>query len=815
MTPQRFQQVREILHAALDVPEAQRSVYVSSAAQGDDDLKREVESLLAAAAAAGDFLDEPVLETDVQPESRIGAYRVTQQVGRGGMGTVYRAVRDDDQFQQEVAIKVVRRGMDTEHLLARFRYERQLLAYLMHPNIARLLDGGALPDGRPYLVLEYVSGTPITDYCHERSLSLDQRLRLFRKVCAAVEHAHRNLIVHRDLKPANILIDGDGEPKLLDFGIATLMLPTLGELETRQTRAGAMLTPEYASPEQVRGEPANTSTDVYSLGAILFEVLTGKRAQNFETLTPSEIERVVCMTDPPRPSDVVPELRKQLRGDLDNIVLKALNRDPLRRYSSVEQLSEDLRRHMEALPVIARPDSMLYRASKFVARHRVSVIATALLVFALAAGALATAWQARQARIERDRATRWFNSVRQLANSFLIEHDALAAIPGSTGLREKLVTDALRYLDSLAQEAGDVPEIQEELASAYERMGDVQGRADGPNLGNSAAALSAYRKSMAIREQLTQAAPSPRNRVALAANYVRLSGVLKVLGEYDAGLEYDRKALEIRESLSKAHPGDRELRRLLASSYTTLGGSLFQIGDWDGVLEARRRALQIAREIGKEGSASAEDQRTLALACVRMGSILVRNGDPDEALRHYQEALTVLAAAIKSFPRDARLRQTRATAYNAIGAAYLEKEDFARALSNYRAALEIRSELHAADADDFRIESMVAASHHRIGQALLRMNKVAEAEKELRTALEMRIKLSTRSPSNAGARGEVAETYAALGDAALAKRNSSSAREWYQRAHSLLAELERNRQANPDSLGQLKRVKEKLAEIRN
>jgi non-specific serine/threonine protein kinase/serine/threonine-protein kinase len=660
--------------------------------------------------------------------------------------------------------------------------------------------------------MEYVSGTPITDYC--AGVPLADRLVLFRKVCAAVEYAHRNLIVHRDLKPANILITREGEPKLLDFGIATLMLPTLAELETRQTRTGNMLTPEYASPEQVRGEQVNTATDIYSLGTILFEVLTGKRAQNFKTLTPSEIERVVCLTDAPRPSEVAPELRKHLRGDLDNIVLKALDRDPGRRYSTVEQFSEDLRRHMEALPVIAQPDSVFYRAAKFAKRHRVPVIAAALVAVAMIGGTAATAWQARQARIERDRATRWFNSVRQLANSFLVEHDALAAIPGSTGLRQKLVADALRYLDSLAQEAGDVPEIQEELAAAYERMGDVQGRADGPNLGNSGAALSAYRKSTAIRESLSKAVPSRKNQLALAANYVRLSGVLKVQGDYQGGLEYDRKALAIRESLSKSNQSDRELRRLLAASYTTLGGSLFQIGDWDGVLEARRKALQIALDLQKDGPASSDDDRALALAQIRMGSILVHNGDTQAGLNQYQDALKVLDGSLKAHPRDARIRQAQATAYNAIGSAYLESGDYPKALTNYRISLQIRSEIHSLDPHDFRIESMLATSHQRIGQTLLRAGQRKEALRELQTALDMRIKLSKRSPANAGARGEVAESYAALGDAALAARNQTGARERYEQALVILKDLEQKKQANPDSLGQLKRVQEQLAELR-
>src|SRR5262245_28756322 len=355
-----------------------------------------------------------------QVDVRVGPYRLIREIGRGGMGTVLLAVRSDDAFQKRVAIKVLRRGMDTDAIVGRFRHERQILASLEHPHIASLLDGGTTDDGLPYFVMEYVDGQLVTDYCDAKALDTTSRLELFRKICAAVQHAHQNLVIHRDIKPANVLVTSDGTPKLLDFGIAKLLNPDPGVQTLAATIAGSpLMTPEYASPEQVRGETVTTATDVYSLGVLLYELLTGRRPYDLPSRTPDEIQRVVCNSVPVRPSTVVthaassqstrdrPEidsertrppdadrLRRRLAGDLDNIVLKALAKEPSRRYASVDQFSEDIHRHLTGLPVIARKDTLGYRTAKFIRRNRAGVAAAALVVLALVAGLIGTAWQA-------------------------------------------------------------------------------------------------------------------------------------------------------------------------------------------------------------------------------------------------------------------------------------------------------------------------------------------------------------------------------------------------------------------------------------
>src|SRR5215813_5256345 len=347
MSPERWQRIEEIFRTAIDRPAAERGAYLTRACGADEDLRREVLSLIdrdtaedfirgRIASIAQAFTAKP---KDDLTGDRVGPYRVTRLIGRGGMGAVYEAERDDEQFRRQVAIKIIKRGMDTDFVRDRFLRERQILASLDHPHIARLFDGGATPDGLPYFVMEFVAGEPITAYCRRRQLSVNEKLKLFRKVCSAVQHAHQKLVIHRDLKPSNILItpssDGkDGTPKLLDFGIAKLLSPDLSEAHTRTETALRLMTPEYASPEQVRGQAVATTTDVYSLGVVLYELLTERRPYEFKTYSPAEIERAFFDTEIEEPSKVVDRmtgagarLSRQLAGDLDNIMLMAMRKE--------------------------------------------------------------------------------------------------------------------------------------------------------------------------------------------------------------------------------------------------------------------------------------------------------------------------------------------------------------------------------------------------------------------------------------------------------------------------------------------------------
>jgi serine/threonine protein kinase len=523
MKAEVWQRVREILDQAIATDVSERSLYLDQACNGDSELRSEVESLLRSHDDAGSvFLKNPAADlkaavaTAAAPAHgrigrRIGAYEIVEEIGHGGMGEVYRAVRADGQFTQQVAIKLVRAGMDAPTILERFRNERQILASLDNPNIARLYDGGTTPDGIPYLVMELIEGTPIDEYCAKSRLEIPARLSLFLQICSAVQYAHQRLVIHRDIKPGNILVTAQGVPKLLDFGIAKILDRAAGT-ETTLLRP---MTPEYASPEQIRGESITTASDVYSLGVVFYRLLTGRSPYPEKTRSPLEFAKAICELEPERPSTVFVKAlrvaddtsaatlrtaaksvkrRRALAGDLDNIVLKALRKESDRRYASAEQMAEDIRRHLAGLTVTATPDSVTYRAGKFVRRHTLAMTATGLILVAIAGGVAATLREARIAAANQRRAEKRFDDVRRLANSLMFEiDDSIQDLPGATGARRLLIARSLEYLDSLSHESGGDLSLERELAAAYARLGDLQVYRNGVD--ETTGAIASYQKA--------------------------------------------------------------------------------------------------------------------------------------------------------------------------------------------------------------------------------------------------------------------------------------------------------------------------------
>ena len=407
-----WEQVKEIFSSALDIESGRRGAFVRDRCNGDDGLKAEVESWLASHAESEGFIDTPAFSADQlfsngTPTTgrKFGNYTIIREIGHGGMGAVYLAERNDGEFEQQVAIKIVRQTIVEKEIVNHFRRERQILASLNHPNIAKLFDGGVTDDGTPFLAMEFIEGDAITTFADGKDLSLDERLKLFIKVCSAVAYAHRNLVVHRDLKPANILVTGEGEPKLLDFGLAKIVDVATPDSNQTQTAFRA-LTPAYASPEQLRGETVTTASDIYSLGIVLYELLTNERPFHFEGKSLDEIIRTVTKFEPSPPSvhSTSGNNNLKLRGDLDNIVLMALRKEPERRYQSVETFADDIERHLSNLPVSARPNTYKYRSSKFIKRHKVGVIAATLIFFSLIGAIAVGLWQTRQAGMEKAKA---------------------------------------------------------------------------------------------------------------------------------------------------------------------------------------------------------------------------------------------------------------------------------------------------------------------------------------------------------------------------------------------------------------------------
>jgi len=821
----RWEQVKSIVASALELPAQDRLAYLNSTCSPE--IREEVESLLSASGDGSTFFDHPALERhagidlDFDPliGAKVGAYQIVSRIGEGGMGTVYRAVRDDEHYEAQVAIKVLRRGMSSAFIVERFRNERQILARLNHPNIARLLDGGTTSDDRPYFVMELVDGAPLDEYCDAHRLHTSDRLKLFRQVCSAVQYAHANLIVHRDLKPTNILITPDGAPKLLDFGIAK-MLTTDGPSEHLQTTMAAirLMTPDYASPEQVRGEPITTATDVYALGVLLFELLTGHHP--YRRVKPThELERMICDVDPERPSAAVrwtetvvdrrgttlvltpewvsgardgrPEkLSRRLRGDLDNIVLRAMSKDPQKRYESAGQLSQEIRRHLENEPVIARPDSIAYRTSKFAARHKAAVVAAALIVVAALGGGAVAFREAREARIARAEAERRFNDVRHLATSFLFEfHDAIQNLPGSTAARALVVRKALAYLDSLSRESTGSASLQRELAEAYERVSEVQGSSSQASLGDTAGAAQSLRRGLVLREALARQNPdSADDQLALASAHGKAAQYVGDLGDANAALESLKKSFSIRERVYSGHSGDLKMKRSIAVGYWELGVGFAETGSYQDSLKARLESLRLFQELHRVNPTSG-NMRSVALLHKNVSATLNRLGRPEEALIHSRKALETDVARAHENPTDVQARKDLAFSYGEVGEDLAAMKRLPEALENYNRSLQHRREIAREDPWDAHAQASAANMEYRIAALLLDMGQVREALDRHRRTLAARQAFVQQDPANVTAQVNVAQSHSGIGDVYLRQGSVQLARASYEKAFAILSGL--------------------------
>ncbi len=770
MTPERWAQVREALYAVLDLDPDQRAQYLDRISANDHALREEVESfVLSHGEIDADFL-RTIPGDGARPEDRpallgrlIGPYRIVEELGSGGMGEVYRAVRADDQYQKQVAIKIARRGFDTGSGLRRFKAERQILATLDHPHIARLLDGGSTEDGLPYVVMELVEGVPIDEYCEGHHLSVVERLRLFRLLCGAVHYAHQHLVVHCDLKPSNILVTGEGVPKLLDFGIAKLLAPENFWQSSEHTTLARVMTPEFASPEQVRGEPITTAADVYLLGVVLYRLLTGRSPYRITSGAPHEMARVICETEPQRPSTAIGRgtqetrrARRRLAGDLDNIVLMALRKEPHRRYSSAAQFAEDVRRHLEALPVVARKNTLGYRAGKFAARHKLGVATTALAIVAAAAGMAVVVREARIARAERARAEEHFQDVRALADSLLFEvHDAIQDLPGATPARQLIVQKSMEYLRHLSKNSADDVSLERELANAYERIGLVQGNPEGSNLGDIAGALDSLTKALGMRQKLAAAASgtSAGDLIPLAASYREVCGLnARYLGNIQAALDDCGKALGILEGLGGKGRG---VKAELAKAYEAMGGvygensTVGNAGDSYAALENHRKALGLVDELVDAAPGNPDLRHWQGRLRLLTADDLFQTGQVPEALPLYAKA-TVALESLARGNDNTTYAHTLMRAYQRMGDMLLTGGRYTESLPYYRMQLQTAERLVALDPRNMVFRTDLAASRATYGHALWRAGRVSQGLASLGRGL---VEIGDRARTDSRAKG--------------------------------------------------------------
>lgn len=834
MTAEQWQHVKSLLEECLQRPSRERVSFLNRNCD-DSQLRIEVLSLLESHQDHDDFLEQPAragteLIAALRPESligqRIGPYRLAEEIGRGGMGTVYRATRDDDEFDIQVAIKIVSRGMDTDLLLRRFRTERQILAGLDHPYIARLLDGGTTPGGLPYFVMEYVPGTPLTEYCNQQKLNILERLQLFRKVCEAVSYAHEHQVVHRDLKPANILVTEEGMPKLLDFGIARLMNTSSrgasGEPTVTMLR---MATPAYASPEQIRGETAGVPTDVYSLGVILYELLTGHRPYRLPEGESAELARVICEREPTRASVVVgfnesiersegevshidPErvceqrdttldaLRRLLRGDLDNILNMALRKEQGRRYETVEEFSEDIRRHLVGMPIRAHKDTPWYRAGKFVGRHRLGVAMGAVVSVLLC---MTTFVAVRKA----ERLAERIQADHRLASKFLIEvHDAIARLPGSTPAREAMLQQSLTYMNGLAQDAGTEPSFRRSLATVYEKFAELQMGVAGPGLGRSADALETMRKAQVIREAMVALDKNDlQAQVDLGSHYLTSAYIAGRAGSAAIQAEFDRRALAIATRLIEADPRKAVHRSLLARAHISIAYTLQYEDKWEQARQHMREGLAIRTEMAAENPSDLENKHEIAQIHYRIGAAYVQSGQPALGREHLSQALNGLLRVTERDPNNQQYRYEIASAHHFLGMALAGGDDLKEALEHFDAAIVLRRDALAQDPRDARTRSMLAGNYSQRANVLLRIADRSAAVNNASEAVDLQQSVLLADPNSTPARISMAEFEARLGEVHMSIAESKPKRdgvqhwrdaaEWYARAAARYDALEK------------------------
>jgi len=771
LTPEEYQRLKAVFSEAVDLHPSEREAFLS--ARADTAMRRELEKMLEAADADHDPLESPAieqLEICGLPES-IGGFRIIREIGRGGMGSVYEGTRIAENFSQRAAVKVIRNGMNNEIILRRFLAEQKILASLEHPNIARFLDGGTTAKGLPFYAMEFVDGAPIGEYARDKQLSHRDIVELFRRVCSAVSYAHSQLVVHRDLKPSNILVDRSDTPKLLDFGIAKVLEADNLESETA-TQLG-MMTPQYASPEQIRGEKVTTASDVYSLGMILHELLYGEPPYRTDTKTYAEIVDLVSADRTARRTTTQP----RRNDDLFRIVSKALRRDLDQRYASVESLSDDLRRWLEGLPISARPETLGYRASKFVQRNKVAVIASLLVFLSLVTGIVVAAWQARRADEQRILAERRFTEVRSLANNVVFKyHDEIAKLDGSTAVREMLVSDALTYLDNLSSDAAGDPELQRELALAYTKLGDVQGKLYSANTGNIAGAVSSYAKAISLLEIALSQRPAdlPGRSDLVNAYDSMLFALNRISVPEDVKQSLLSRSAELLEEMLRIDPNDQSLQVKLAMLEIRAGDAHGNHGNEAGLqrkLEHHLKAIPIVERLETINDGDLSRLGAIARAYQRVGTDYMwlgeharSQGESDKAAAYFDlgvpfhERMVRAAEHLAAIePNVGEARRFRIAAYSSLAETLANTGKTEEALATAERALKLATEARAADPGNREADMELGTIHSIFGRIHTLRGDVPNATDSFEAAIRS-FELAGKSDlGNMEARSRIAE----------------------------------------------------------
>jgi non-specific serine/threonine protein kinase/serine/threonine-protein kinase len=868
MTPERWEQIRDVLDGALNLAPDERSAFLDRACSSDPSLRNEVEVLLAQNAhVPSDFLQSSAMAEFIGAEMDdidssaatlkegqefAQRFRLIRQLGEGGMGQVWLAEQTFP-VRRQVALKMIKAGMYDEAVVERFQSERQSLAIMDHPAIAKVFDAGTTPQGQPYFVMEYVPGLPITEYCDQKKLAISNRLELFIETCEGVQHAHQKAIIHRDLKPANILVvevDGKPVPRIIDFGLAKAATqPIAGN--ARKTQLGNLVgTPGYMSPEQADANvlDIDTRTDVYSLGVVLYVLLSGREpfeSKQGQKQPLDELLRRLREDEPPRPSTKVSsdrhsldaiaaarsiepgQLTRVLRGDLDWITMKALEKDRSRRYGAPSDLAADIRRYLDHEPVLARPASAAYRSGKFVKRHKFALAVASVFALMVLAGAVAIVREAQIARMQAARAERRFNDVRTLANSLLFDvYDSIQDLPGSTPARRIVADRALHYLDTLSQESAGSPDLERELATAYERVGDVQGNPYFPNLGDTAGAIQSYRKALRIRLDL--AGEHPRafpDQAALVATYMNLGPALENNLDFTAAMDTYRKAYAVATTWAADRKDDPQAQETLAGVCFSLAILLADQGDVAGSLNYYRKSAAI-REAIRGGSTALRDQVQTRLAGVYgyMAGDLSLQGDFASAIALQSKAHAILAAQLAADSQNSQLREFLLQSEYWAAKYSEQKGDYRQAISNYREAFAGYQKLNAADPRDALAMRYLGLCEMGMGNSLASSGNVDQGIQHGRQAVQIFAALTSAGRGStsvsilalAHSQSALANDFMRLAARPASAESDSianwrTARYWFQQSLNQLQTLKQRNLLAPYDLSEPDRVAREVA----
>ena len=795
MNKESWVKIKSTFDQVVELPTAERLAFVDSIENAE--IRVEVEKMIAV--DDDESLDFSPLESLNLIGKSIGKYKILREIGRGGMGAVYEASRDDGQFSQKVALKLIKRGMDSDEILRRFRNERQILASLKHENITSLLDGGITESGSPYYVMEFVEGAPIDEFCEK--LSVDEKLKLFRQVCSAVAYAHARLVVHRDLKPSNVIVTDAGTAKLLDFGIAKVL--DTHDLPSHKTATQlGMMTPQYASPEQIRGEQVTTSADVYSLGLLLYEILTGKSAFDFSDKSLDEIRKIITETSPRRPSLVDSRFKisnsKLFASEIDNIVLKALNKEPSRRYLTVQEFSNDIKRYLDGMPVKAQPDSVRYRFGKFVKRNKTSVIAASVVIASLMGGISVATWQAVVARRENEIAKKRFEDVRNIANNVVFKyHDEAAKLTGSITLRAMLVKDATEYFDKLMLDAEDDLSLQKELATAYLKLGDVQGGAYQSNIGDTEGASKSYEKAFQLLDKLQTFLPADAEiQTAYSNSLLQIGKIQTRRREVVKAIETLEKALRIQESFGL---NDAENKRRLVQIYISLGDAHSR-DDRQKINEQKilsmnnfQRALELSSELSLQPENTPQDVQLLGTANQRIGNLRYYTTSIEPAERkkdflvsasYHEKAIEIFKKLAESSSDNLQIKRTFADELIMSATVFAETGNSAKAIEYSKFAETEFEKLSATDSKNWELKYDLAMTYYQSAAMFQSLKKYEIGEEKMQRSTDLLLQLSAENPSNKEIVGDIKSGLGRLFDMTLWQGKTSKAAEIIEKSEA-------------------------------